>query len=116
MNSRRDFLEKLSASLIAFHIPGYHRPAGKSFSKETYEGPVLRVAIMGLGGYGNRVADAMQSCKRARLTGVISGTPSKIKDWQSRFNIPDNNCYNYENFDRIKDNPEIDAVYVITPN
>ena len=116
MNSRRDFLEKLSASVIAFHIPGYHRAAGKSFSKKSYEGPVLRVAIMGLGGYGNRVADAMESCKRARLTGVISGTPSKIKDWQGRFNIPVNNCYNYENFDRIKDNPEIDAVYVITPN
>ncbi len=26
------------------------------------------------------------------------------------------NCYNYENFDQIKDNPDIDAVYVITPN
>jgi predicted dehydrogenase len=58
----------------------------------------------------------MQSCKKAKLTGVISGTPSKIKDWQSKYNIPANNCYNYENFDSIKNNKEIDAVYVITPN
>jgi len=76
----------------------------------------LRVAIMGLGSYGTRVAEAMRSCTRAKLVGVISGTPSKITDWQSRYGIPAKNCYNYENFDNIKNNPDIDAVYVITPN
>lgn len=77
---------------------------------------MLRVAILGLGSYGTRVAEAMQSCKKAKLAGAISGTPSKIKDWQGKYNIAEKNCYNYENFDRIKDNPDIDAVYVITPN
>jgi predicted dehydrogenase len=48
--------------------------------------------------------------------GVLSGTPSKIKDWQSKYSIPEKNCYNYENFDAIRTNPEIDAVYIITPN
>jgi predicted dehydrogenase len=81
-----------------------------------YQAKTLRVAIMGLGSYGTRVAEAMKDCKRARLTGVISGTPSKIKSWQSKYSIPEKNCYNYENFDRIKDNPDIDAVYIITPN
>jgi len=58
----------------------------------------------------------MKSCTRAKLVGVISGTPSKIVDWQAEYGIPEKNCYNYENFDAIKDNPDIDAVYVITPN
>jgi predicted dehydrogenase len=71
---------------------------------------------MGLGGYGTRVAEAMQNSKSAKLVGVISGTPAKIKDWQAKFNIPAKNCYNYGNFDRIKDNKDIDVVYVITPN
>lgn len=71
---------------------------------------------MGLGSYGTRVAEAIKESKRARLVGVISGTPSKVTDWQSKYGIPDKNCYNYENFDQIKDNPDIDAVYVITPN
>lgn len=115
MGSRRDFLQKLTASAIAIPLlkhmgknnPGYN---------PLYDGPVLRVAIMGLGSYGTRVADAMQSCKMAKLTGVISGTPSKVKSWQSKYNIPEKNCYNYGNFDSIKNNPDIDAVYVITPN
>ena len=31
----------------------------------------LRVAILGLGGYATRVAEAMKHCTRARLTGAI---------------------------------------------
>src|SRR5882762_7776683 len=113
MNTRRDFLQKLTGSAIAFSLlPGTSSaacstPAG---TPPPYDGPMLRVAIMGLGSYGTRVAEAMQSCKKAKLVGVISGTPSKIKSWQSRYNIPEKNCYNYENYDAIRNNPDIDAV------
>ncbi len=115
MGSRRDFLEKLSVSAIS--LPILYSPA-KLFAapSEPYEGPVLRVAIMGLGGYATRVAKAMESCKRAKLVGLISGTPSKVVDWRAKYDIPEKNCYNYENFDKIKNNPDIDVVYVITPN
>src|SRR2546421_3687339 len=117
MNTRRDFLQKLGVSAIALpFLPLSGVTSEKLFCNQPSDGPILRVAIMGLGSYGTRVAEAMQSCKRAKLVGVISGTPSKIKDWQSRYSIPETNCYNYDNFDRIKDNPDIDAVYVITPN
>ncbi|HVU56346.1 MAG TPA: Gfo/Idh/MocA family oxidoreductase [Puia sp.] len=120
MNSRRDFLQKLAASAIAFPSLASLTAAAASAPmlgcNRPYDGPVLRVAIMGLGGYGTRVADAMKSCTKAKLVGVISGHPDKIKRWQSQYNIPDKNCYNYDNFDAIKNNPDIDAVYVITPN
>jgi len=71
---------------------------------------------MGLGSYGTRVAEAMQACKRAKLVGLISGTPSKLVAWRAKYGIPEKNCYNYENFDNIKNNPDIDVVYIITPN
>src|SRR5688572_19240507 len=110
MNSRRNFLQKLAASVVALPLLSYMEKNKPGFNP-LYDGPVLRVAIMGLGSYGTRVADAMQSCKMAKLTGVISGTPSKIKNWQSKYTIPEKNCYNYEDFDSIKNNPDIDAVY-----
>ena len=131
MNTRRDFLQKITASaaLLPFlHLTSFadtgintssgniHNPSTTPSPDSPYDGPLLRVAIMGLGSYGTRVAEAMQSCTKAQLVGVISGTPSKIKMWQQKYKIPEKNCYNYENFDRIKDNPDIDAVYVITPN
>jgi len=113
MHSRRKFLHTVSLSAISLPFINLKNSLVKNNAAET---KTLRVAIMGLGSYGNRVAEAMQSCKRAKVTGVISGTPSKIKDWQARYNIPDKNCYNYENFDTVKNNPDIDAVYVVTPN
>lgn len=113
MNTRRNFIQKIAASAMVLPLMPL---AGWAKDFGNYDGPVLRVAIMGLGGYGTRVAEAMQACVKAKLVGVISGTPSKIKDWQSRFSIPEKNCYNYENFDRIKDNKDIDVVYITTPN
>ena len=118
MNSRRNFLQKLTASVIALPLLSKQNyfESLKNINAKPYDGPLLRVAIMGLGSYGTRVAEAMQSCTKAKFVGVISGTPSKITAWQAKYNIPEKNCYNYENFDNIKDNPDIDAVYVITPN
>jgi predicted dehydrogenase len=113
MTSRRHFIRQVSMSALAVPLmPMY----GLENCNTTDQGKILRVAIMGLGSYGTRVAEAMQSCKRAKLVGVISGTPSKIKNWQAKYNIPEKNCYNYQNYDSIKDNPDIDAVYVILPN
>ncbi len=125
MNSRREFLQKLGASALALSFlsgTDQANPSDRHATNEIglcdppYDGPLLRVAIMGLGSYGTRVAEAMQSCKKAKLVGVISGTPAKIISWQAKYNIAAKNCYNYENFDAIKNNPDIDAVYVITPN
>ena len=117
MSSRREFLQKLTGSAIAIPLLSMEdKEITNPVSTPSYDGPVLKVAIMGLGSYGNRVAEAMQACKTAKLTGVISGTPSKIKTWQEKYNIPEKNCYNYENFDNVKNNPDIDAIYVITPN
>jgi predicted dehydrogenase len=117
MNSRRNFLQKITASAFALpFLSSATQPGTFASYQGAYQSQPLRVAIMGLGSYGTRVAEAMKDCKMAKLTGVISGTPSKIKDWQSKYNIPEKNCYNYENFDRIKENPDIDAVYIITPN
>ena len=118
MNSRRIFLQKLTGSLIALPLLSKQDDLEslKNIKDKKYKGPVLRVAIMGLGSYGTRVADAMKDCTKAKLAGVISGTPSKITAWQAKYGIPEKNCYNYENYDNIKNNPDIDAVYIITPN
>lgn len=113
MTNRRQFISKLTAPFLA--MPVLSELAFPSFVTP-YEGPVLKVALMGLGGYASRVADAMQGCKKARITGLISGTPEKLKSWQQKYNVSVKNCYNYENFDAIKNNPEIDVVYILTPN
>ena len=88
MNSRRNFLQKLTTSAIALPLLSRYGLASKEDNKP-YQGPMLRVAICGLGSYATRVADAMQASTRAKLVGAISGTPSKLKDWQTKYNIPE---------------------------
>lgn len=117
MNSRRQFLGKAGAATLGISISGIETlSAMNSAQQKLKEDRVLNVAIMGLGSYGTRVAKAMESCTRAKLVGLISGSPEKVVTWREKYNIPAENCYDYGNFDEIKNNPAIDAVYVITPN
>ena len=67
MTSRRDFIQKISAAAIAFSFLRQVGATGKSGVVRGYDGPVLRVAIMGLGNYGTMVAEAMRSCRLAKL-------------------------------------------------
>ena len=117
MDTRRHFLIRLSGGALgATLIPNLSCPADIPAAPSQADDRVLKVALLGLGGYAERVAEAMKSSTRAKLTGLISGTPEKLKTWAAKYHVPAKNCYNYSNYDAIKDNPEIDAVYVITPN
>lgn len=77
----------------------------------------LGVALIGLGHYSSRLlAPALQLTRHCRLAGIVTGSPQKAEDWQRRHGIPDANVYDYDNLFRIADNPEIDVVYIVTPN
>ena len=79
-------------------------------------GKKLGIALLGLGDYSTKqLAPAFKNVTNARLAGIVTGSPDKIPTWQKEYNIPDGNVYNYENFDSIKDNKDIDVVYVVTP-
>lgn len=118
MKPRRIFLQKAGLSALAFSLPVFNSVSAMTefANSEGRKAKPLRVAIMGLGSYGTRVADAMRDCKRAKLVGVISGTPTKIEAWKLKYGLAAQNCYNYETYSQIKNNPEIDAVYITTPN
>ena len=77
----------------------------------------LGVALVGLGYYATeQLATALQQTAHCYLAAVVSGTPSKIPYWKEQYQIADANIYSYDNFDSIKDNAEVDIVYVVLPN
>ena len=74
-------------------------------------------ALCGLGSLStHQIAPALRQTRNCRLTGIITGTPAKADKWKAQYNIPDRNIYSYETMARMADNPDIDAVYVVTPN
>jgi len=77
----------------------------------------LGFALCGLGNLStHQIAPALQKTENCRLAGIITGTPAKAVKWKAEYNIPERNIYNYETMHRIVDNPDIDVVYVVTPN
>lgn len=76
----------------------------------------LGVALVGLGYYStDLLAPALQQTANCYLAGIVTGTPSKAEAWKAKYNIPDKNIYNYQNFDQIANNQDIDVVYVVIP-
>ena len=77
----------------------------------------LGVALVGLGRYSEyQLGPALLDTKYCKLAGIVTGTPDKENLWAKKYSLKPESIYNYENFDSIKDNPDIDIVYVVLPN
>lgn len=76
----------------------------------------LGVALVGLGYYStDLLAPALQLTKNCYLAGIVTGSPEKAERWKKQHRLADKNIYNYNDFDKIADNPDIDVVYVVLP-
>lgn len=76
----------------------------------------LGVALVGLGYYStDLLAPALQQTEHCYLAGIVTGTPAKEGIWKAKYKISEKNVYNYKTFDDIKDNPDIDVIYIVLP-
>jgi predicted dehydrogenase len=109
--SRRKFINTASISIGALTLASLW-----PFKSSAKPGKKLGIALVGLGGYSSgQLAPALQQTQHCYLAGIVTGTPAKATEWSKKYKIPAKNIYNYENFDSIKDNPDIDIVYVVLP-
>lgn len=77
----------------------------------------LGLALVGLGSYSSgQLAPALQETEKCYLSGIVTGTPSKTEEWKTKYKIPEKNIYSYETIDRVKENPDIDIIYIVLPN
>jgi predicted dehydrogenase len=112
MPTRRDFMLQAAVLAAAPFISTSRTRALAAAGR-----PRLGFALCGLGNLSTyQIAPALQKTANCRLSGIITGTPAKAVTWKSRYGIPDENIYNYQTMHRIADNPDIDVVYVVTPN
>ncbi|WP_267388283.1 Gfo/Idh/MocA family oxidoreductase [Sphingomonas sp. GC_Shp_3] len=103
---RRDLL--LSAAAVI---------AGSSGVARAVPDRPLGYAIVGLGSYGLKVIiPQFANCAHSRLAAVVSGDPAKARRVAAEHGLPERAIYSYETFDTIRDNPDVDIVYVCLPN
>ncbi len=81
------------------------------------ESKKLGWALVGLGSLSkNQIAPALLKSKHSRLAAVVTGTPAKGVEWREKYGLAENKVYNYENFDRIIEDKDVDVVYIVLPN
>ena len=80
-------------------------------------GKRIGFAIVGLGHLSlNQILPAFGSCKYAKPVALVSGDAAKATNVAQQYGISPANIYNYQNFDAIKNNKDIQAVYIVLPN
>lgn len=109
--SRKDAIKTLSLTAGGILLsPSILRSSG------FYKKDKLGIALVGLGYYStDLLAPALQQTKNCYLAGIVTGTPSKAETWKTKYNIPEKNIYNYQNFEQIANNDDIDVIYIVLP-
>jgi predicted dehydrogenase len=80
-------------------------------------GKKLGWAIVGLGSLSiYEILPAFAKCEKSKPVAFVSGHPDKASKLAERYGINSKNIYNYQNYDSIKDNPEVDIIYIVLPN
>ena len=74
-------------------------------------------AIVGLGRLSlEQILPAFAQCKKAKPVALVSGSPDKARQVAAQYGIAQNNLYDYQSYDRLKDNPAVQVIYVVLPN
>src|SRR6185369_12023921 len=109
--SRRQFIGQVSAGAALMSLPLHLR--GESAPSERK----LGVALVGLGKYSaGQLGPALKVTQNCRLVGVVTGSREKGQKWAQEHGFAEKNIYNYYTMHQMADNPDIDIVYVVTPN
>ena len=111
-HGRRDFVRR-AALAVGVPLVGGRLVLGPRQPEQRR----LGVALVGLGSLStNQLAPALQKTQRCRLAAIVTGTSAKVPVWRERYGIPEQSVYSYDTMARLAENPDVDVVYVVTPN
>ncbi|MEP7071394.1 MAG: Gfo/Idh/MocA family oxidoreductase [Verrucomicrobiota bacterium] len=81
------------------------------------EGEKVGFALVGLGRLSlQQLIPAFRASKHARLTALVSGDAAKGQRIAQENGIPPEAIYDYRTFDRLCENKQVHAVYIVLPN
>ena len=115
--TRRRFLERAGQGLAA--ASAFGAMTRRAFAQQVPEPPGRKVgwAIVGLGNLAiNQILPAFAKCEKSKVVALVSGHPDKAAKLAARYGVSPKAIYNYQNYDTLKDNPEVDVIYVVLPN
>lgn len=116
-HSRRHFLKTAGQGMIIASTADTLTTASLAQQVPNASGKKIGWAIVGLGRLSmNQILPAFARCEKSKVVAFVSGSPDKAARLAAQYRVESKNIYNYQNYDAIQSNPEIDAVYVVLPN
>lgn len=74
-------------------------------------------ALVGLGHLTlDELLPAFGECRKSKVVALVSGSREKMLKVAQQYGVKEQNCYSYEQYDRLKDNPEVKVIYIVLPN
>lgn len=108
--NRRDFTRLSTFALAWSCLPARAQTASSSQKPVGY-------AAIGLGTISDIFMRACANSQTAKVTALVTGHPdTKGVKYAAMYGIPKTSIYTYETYDRIRDNKDVEAVYVGLPN
>ena len=116
--TRRGFITRVGQGLVAANLAGtFLQSAAAELQVPDPPGKKLGWAIVGLGSLAiNQILPAFAKCEKSKVVALVSGHPDKANKLALRYGVNPKNIYNYQNYDTIRDNPEVDIIYIVLPN
>ncbi|HEY6327778.1 MAG TPA: Gfo/Idh/MocA family oxidoreductase [Blastocatellia bacterium] len=117
--TRRGFLKQTGQGLIAVSAADALRTGFSPTGQRVPDPPGKKMgwAIVGLGNLSiNQILPAFARCEHSKVVALVSGHPDKAARLAQRYGVDPRFIYNYQNYDSIKDNPEVDIIYIVLPN
>lgn len=81
--------------------------------------PDMRVgyAVVGLGHLSlENILPAFGRSRKSKLVALVSGSPEKLQKVAQQYGVKPQNCYSYDTYDQLKDNPDVQVIYIVLPN
>ncbi len=112
--SRRDFSKFAGLAAASSLTP--RALAAAMLAGSTSIAPV-GYCIVGLGRISvDHFMPGLLQSQHGKVTGLVSGHPEKAQQLAAKYNVPASSIYSYEQYDRMRENPAVDAVYIGLPN
>src|SRR5262252_1395015 len=116
--TRRGFVTRVGQGLLAANAAGLLvKDVSAQLVVPDPPGKKLGWAIVGLGSLSiHQILPAFAQCEKSKVVALVSGHPDKAAKLAARYGVHPKSIYNYQNYDSIKDNPEVDIIYIVLPN
>ena len=105
---------------LEVHLPPLEAPTEPKGSEPfNPDAPERRVgfAIVGLGHLSlDEILPAFGQCRHARAVALVSGDATKMARVAQQYCIKPSSCYSYQTYDQLRDNPEVEVIYIVLPN